>query len=84
MLKRGIVRLRGNAIELIEDDHRVQPAGCVPRRTFTNGDGFATLDGLKHTPVIQPIRLLIGKRPPSPPRELVVVEVSRQFYVQRF
>ncbi len=46
--------------------------------------GFATLDGLKHTPVIQPIRLLTGKRPAVPPMAVRRVEISRQFCVQSF
>ena len=85
MLKRGLARIRGNAVELIESDHRVSCEGRTPRsQRYTSGVGFATLDGLKHTPVIQPIRLLAGKRPKVPPQELVSTEISRHFYVQGF
>ena len=53
-------------------------------RVIIDGDGFAALDGLRHTPVIQPMRLLTGKRPAVPPRHTVAVEVERRFVVQSF
>lgn len=82
LVKRGTHRMRGNAIEIIEGDHRVSPEGCVPRKqrqTYVNGDGFASIAAIKGLPVAgDVIRLLMGKRPAQSPRDLPTVEVSHQ------
>ncbi len=77
LVSRGIAGARGNAVEMIEDDHRVSPQGCKPRH-FRDGDGFATLDGIRGLPVAGDVtRLIAGKRPATPPRDFQNVEISR-------
>lgn len=85
LVKRGTHRARGNAIEIIEDDHRVSAVGCIPRKQrelYVNGDGFASIAAIKGLPVAgDEIRLLMGKRPAESPRDLPTVEISRRAIV---
>lgn len=72
MIERGIARARGSAVELIEDDYRVDMAAIEQRASRASGhaapdDGLATLSAIKHLPVAgNVIRILAGKRATGP------------------
>ena len=74
-------RTREMTLIYVSTDRRVIAAAAnrarhLPR--YQNGDGFAALEAIAGLPCIQPIKLLIGHRPASPPRDYPTVELSRQ------
>jgi hypothetical protein len=83
---RRAVWISANCIRFTGTDYRVVSSrkSARPAKTFVDTPGFATLDGLKHTPVIQPLRLLTGKKPLVPPVAIRVVELSRRPLIQSF
>lgn len=68
----------GLLVFLPTDRRCIAAATSRARRRLVNGDGFASLEAIAGLPCIQPIRLLAGKRPSSPPVDYPQpVELSR-------
>lgn len=79
-VKRGLARaVSAGVFELIENetDYRQISVSAAKRRLCFD-DGLATLQGLANTPVVNPIRLLTGRRGAVAPREDRVVVLSVQ------
>jgi hypothetical protein len=84
-VSRGRARWKGpSAIEFITDDHRALSVARAAK-LYVSGDGFASLKAVKGLPAAgDVIRLFIGKRPPTPPREDRICLISVRPMMETF
>lgn len=78
-IRRGIARpmgmIRGfHAIEFIQDDHRVISART---KVFSDGAFMATLKMIQGLPVVNPVKLIRGRRSTAPVQEYPAVILRR-------